>query len=114
MKLIDLTGHLLTEGWRQPKQNLSASAQSAPAQQPTKGELEQTCTEFASIFFHTLLKSMYSTIPTSSSCPEFEGKKVVNFLVDQKMAQFMASSHGHGLKELLLAKLTADNNESLK
>ncbi len=71
-------------------------------------ELEQVCTEFASIFFQTLLKSMYSTIPKTSFCPELQGKNLVNSVVDQGVAQFMAQD-GAGLKELLLGKLMNDN-----
>ena len=76
---------------------------------PDKAELEQTCAEFAAIFFQTLLKGMYSTIPKSSLCPEFQGKNLVNSVIDQGVAQFMASQDAAGLKESLLRKLISDN-----
>jgi Rod binding domain-containing protein len=76
--------------------------------QPKKAELEQICAEFAAIFFQTLLKSMYSTIHKSSLCPEFKEKNLVNSVVDQGVAQFMASHDTAALKESLLRKLMSD------
>ena len=67
-------------------------------------KLEQVCSEFASIFWQSLIKSMHSTIPESSSGQKIQGKELLNSVVDQKMAQFMASQNGAGLKELLLRK----------
>lgn len=77
---------------------------------PTRAEIEQACAEFASIFLHTLIKSMDSTIPKSSLCPEFQGKKLVNSIIDQNMAQLMASQNGAGLKELLLREFQNHTN----
>lgn len=84
---------------------MQQSAQSAQPAQPTQLELEQACTEFAAIFFQALLKSMYSTIPKSSFCPEFQGKNLLNSIVDQGVAQYMAFQDGAGLKELLLSQV---------
>jgi Rod binding domain-containing protein len=75
--------------------------------QAEKAELEQTCAEFAAIFFQILLKSMSSTIPKSSLYPEFQGKNLLNSIVDQGVAQFVARD-GAGLKEMLIRKLMSD------
>ncbi|MEW5800618.1 MAG: hypothetical protein AB1847_00805 [bacterium] len=87
-----------------PGQSVNSSQVSAQRVQPQKAEIEQVCNEFASIFFQTLLKSMYSTVPKSSACPELQGKDLINSIVDKGVAQFMARE-GAGLKELLLGKL---------
>ncbi|MEW6379290.1 MAG: hypothetical protein AB1611_06750 [bacterium] len=85
--------------------NSPTAQQPAQPAQPTRLELEQVCTEFASIFFQALLKSMYSTIPKSTFCPEFQGKNLVNSIVDQGVAQYMALQDGAGLKEMLLSQI---------
>lgn len=86
----------------------SLPARSLPENaEPENAEIDKVCTEFASIFFHTLLKSMHSTIPKSSFCPEFQGKDLVNSIVDQGVSQSIAQD-GAGLKELLLGKLMND------
>jgi len=88
--------------------SLSGNQANTEGPQPKKAELEQICAEFAAIFFQTLLKSMYSTIPKSSLCPEFKGKNLVNSVIDQGVAQFMASQDAAGLKESLLRNLVSD------
>ncbi len=88
--------------------SLSGNQVNTERPQPKKAELEQICAEFAAIFFQTLLKSMYSTIPKSSLCPEFQGKNLVNSVIDQGVAQFMASQDAAGLKESLLRNLVSD------
>ena len=105
----------LQDGRRRPKQtnNLSPKpymqqikAHSSRSEVP---ELEKVCSDFAAIFSYELIKNMRSTIPTSSFLQEFQGKKLVNSMIDQKMAQYMSSKNGFGLKELLLKTLTTEN-----
>ena len=102
-------------GRRRPKQT-SAVSQKPDIQQITrhpsqapKPKLEKVCSEFASIFSYMLIKNMRSTIPSSSFLQEFQGKKLVNSMVDQKMAHYLSTQNGFGLKELLLKTLTANN-----
>ena len=76
--------------------------------QASKPELEKVCSEFASIFSYMLIKNMRSSIPTSSLLKEYQGKKLVNSMVDQKMAHYLSSQNGFGLKELLLRALTTN------
>ena len=71
-------------------------------------ELENVCSEFASLFSYMLIKNMRSTIPKSNFLQEFHGKKMVNAMVDQKISQYLSSQNGFGLKELLLGKLAPD------
>ena len=102
-------------GRRRPKQATNVSPKPFLQQVKTrpsrsqKPELENVCSEFASIFSYELIKNMRSTIPKSSFLQDFQGKKLVNSMVDQKMAQYLSSQNGFGLKELLLNTLTADN-----
>ena len=101
-------------GRRRPKQTPTVSQKpdalqitKRPTQSP-KPELEKVCSEFASIFSYMLIKNMRSSIPKSSFLQQYQGKKLVNSMVDQKMAQYLSSQNGFGLKELLLKTLTAN------
>ena len=101
-------------GRRRPKQRAAVSQKSDiqqittnPSQSP-KPELEKVCSEFASIFSYMLIKNMRSTIPNSSFLKEYQGKKLVDSMVDQKMAHYLSTNNGFGLKELLLNTLTAN------
>lgn len=102
-------------GRRRPKRTPTVSQKSDiqqitthPSQSP-KPELEKVCSEFASIFSYMLIKNMRSTIPDSSFLQQYQGKKLVNSMVDQKMAHYLSSQNGFGLKELLLKTLTTNN-----
>ena len=101
-------------GRRRPKQTITVSQKPDTKQitknfsQSPKPELEKVCSEFASIFSYMLIKNMRSSIPESSFLQQYQGKKLVNSMVDQKMAQYLSSQNGFGLKELLLKTLTAN------
>ena len=101
-------------GRRRPKGTAAVSQKSDiqqittnPSQSP-KPELEKVCSEFASIFSYMLIKNMRSTIPNASFLKEYQGKKLVDSMVDQKMAHYLSTHNGFGLKELLLNTLTAN------
>jgi len=102
----------LTRFWPPQTPTCSLAAAASPSEtkvrhsQPTQFELEQVCTEFASILFQTLLKSMYSTIPKTSLCPQLEAKDLINSFLDQGLVRFMALQNAAGLKDLLMAQIT--------
>jgi flagellar protein FlgJ len=90
-----------------PKTPVSPQIKTHPTHptRPQEPELEKVCAEFASIFSYVLIKSMRSTIPESSFLQEFQGKKLVEAMADQKMAQYLSFQNGFGIKEMLLKTL---------
>jgi len=90
-----------------PKADIQQMTQ-RPSPSP-KPELEKVCSEFSAIFSYMLIKNMRSTIPDASFLQQYQGKKLVNSMVDQKMAHYLSSQNGFGLKELLLKALTTNN-----
>ena len=102
----------LQDGRRRPKQTNNTSPKPYMQQiktHPPPSQLKKICSDFAAIFSYELIKNMRSTIPNSSFLKEFQGGKLVNSMVDQKMAQYLSSQNGFGLKELLLKTLTTEN-----
>ena len=117
MKPITKSGNVnigrLQDGRRRPKQTANASLR--PYRQKIKShsssslpELEKVCSDFASIFSYELIKNMRSTIPDSSFLQGFQGKNLINSMVDEKLAQYLSCQNGFGLKELLLNSLRTD------
>ena len=80
----------------------------------TESRLERACSEFASIFSYSLIKNMRSTIPKSTLLKEAQGKKLIESIMDQKMAQYLSSKNGFGIKELLIKTLACKNINSIK
>lgn len=101
-----------TAGPRSLKSTSNQQSQEiSPAQ---KAKLERLCTEFASLFSYTILKSMRSTLPKSSWGGEVQGKELMNSLMDEKMAQYLSAQDGFGIKELLIKKFIMDNPHLIK
>ncbi len=75
---------------------------------PQNEELKKICAEFASILAYSLINSFRSTIPKNTFFKQIEGKKLIESMIDQKMASYISSRNGFGIKEMLYKNLTID------
>jgi peptidoglycan hydrolase FlgJ len=70
-------------------------------------KIKKACKDFESIFTYQLLKTMRQTIPKSSTVGNITGKETYNMLMDQKVAEDLASKgNGLGLQKMLFEQLT--------
>ncbi|RLF65185.1 MAG: hypothetical protein DRN30_04500 [Thermoplasmata archaeon] len=75
--------------------------------QPGSSEekLKKACADFEAIFINYMMKTMRNTIP-KSGLNNFPGKDIYATMVDQKVAQDLATKKGGiGLQEILLRRL---------
>lgn len=68
-------------------------------------ELKEACNEFEAVFINTLLKNMRRTIPENDFIKKSHARKVFEGMMDEKIADEMASGQGIGLSKMLYNEL---------
>lgn len=72
---------------------------------------EKAAKEFEAYFVAYLLKKMRDTVPKGGLLDPGAGGDVYTSLMDEKVAEGIASAGGLGLSQLLIRQWTADANE---
>lgn len=73
-------------------------------------DLRQVCETFESIFTQQLFKTMRATVDESGLLPKSQADEIFSGLMDQHVAQDLASNKSLGISEMLLAQLQKDKS----
>lgn len=74
-------------------------------------EFKEACASFESMFISQLLQQMKKSIPKGGFFGENKGQEMMEGLMDDECAKFMASSGGIGLANLLYQQFKDRNSE---
>jgi len=76
--------------------------------------IQKTCQQFEAFFIYYLLKVMRQSIPKTNIIDGGRGEEIYQSLMDQEMANKLASSGGIGLAGLLLDRLRPSSIDEAK
>jgi Rod binding domain-containing protein len=80
--------------------------QRAPAAGTGREKLEQSCREFESIFLTYMLKSMRSALVEEGILGSSHESKIMNSMLDEKLAENISLAGGIGLGRILCDRLS--------
>lgn len=86
-------------------EEVGSSAQNAEKSTVEQEKFREACASFESMFISQLLQQMKKSIPKGGFLGESKGQQMMEGLMDDECARFMASSGGIGLANMLYQQL---------